>query len=79
MDNKMFLAIRNRIMKLARENGEDEKNICLKITLVNGTDLNVKFGNCELTDDGIVEIQTGQKFGYQFCFVPVKNILTISY
>lgn len=78
MDRKMFFAIRKRIRKLASENGEAEKDIIIKITLVNGTDLHVKFGNCELMDDDFVEIQTGQSFGYKFCFVPVKNILTIS-
>ena len=74
MDRKMYCAIRNRIRWIARENGDSVNYFDLKITLVNGTVMIVPFGDCELLDDDFVEIRTGD----DYCFVPVKNILTIS-
>ena len=73
MDTKMYCAIKNQIRKLARENGESENNINIKLTLVNGTNSQAQFNDYNLHEN-FVSIWTGE----EYCFIPIKNILTIS-
>ena len=73
MNEKIYCSIMNRIRKLARENGEKEHSVMVKINLIGGNSFKAELGDVHL-EDGYISAWT-QKDTY--CFVPVQNILSI--
>ena len=74
METNMFCSIMNRIRKTADKSGSGYDEISVSFSLTNGKTVVVMLNDYDLLD-GYIEAWTQNE---SFCYIPIKNIVSIN-